>query len=355
MVGCYIAILDSQRSNQAIPQGNTWCPVPVDPRKSRRRNMDIDFLCCGEDHGPHPMGSQLSYSKLLRWGNMRCFQFEFITSFLLFWNWYIYIYIYIYIYYINEAKPLSLATHLSHQQRQEQRGHLEGCQLFPHVRQHSQDRFTFWSRGQTSQRKNAPTWLWLRTVHTRWWYNGITNSKKKAMGSGTTFQASQDLLISHASPAGELGIAIGDASSYPLVVELLARNAEPHQQMRRDPAQLHSSVPGDVDHPASRLSRYWQPTSYVIKTYLNKHFTSFLQHEINQSFWSIPDSKFLAGYFFGGVFPFLCKAVLWRCLNDATEPIGMVAEPVRRRPWASCEPCQEPSRANWKTRLTCTS
>lgn len=63
------------------------------------------------------------------------------------------------------------------------------------------------------------------------------------MGSGTTFQASQDLLISHASPAGELGIAIGDASSYPLVVELLARNAEPHQQMRRDPAQLHSSVP----------------------------------------------------------------------------------------------------------------
>lgn len=139
---------------------------------------------------------------------------------------------------------LSLTTHLyKPSATAEQRGHLEGCQLFPHVRQHSQDRFTFWSRGQTSQRKNAPTWLWLRTVHTRWWYNGITNSKKKTMGSGTTFQASQDLLISHASPAGELGIAIGDASSYPLVVELLARNAEPHQQMRRDPAQLHSSVP----------------------------------------------------------------------------------------------------------------
>lgn len=151
-------------------------------------------------------------------------------------------------------------------------------------------------------------WLWLRTVHKKVVVYGITNSKKN-MGWGTTFQVSHDLLISQASPVGELGIAIGDASSYPLVVELLARNAEPHQQMGRDPAQLHSSVPeGMWIIQTSRISRHWQPTSYVIKTYLNTHFTSFLQHEINQSFWSIPpEQKKLGDYFLVVVFHVYAK------------------------------------------------
>lgn len=82
--------------------------------------------------------------------------------------------------------PVSLTTHLSHQQRQS--GHLEGSQLFPHVRQHPQDCFTFWSRGQTSQRKTHQ-WLWL-LVHKG---GAITKSKKHGI-SGTTFQ------VNHLSP-----------------------------------------------------------------------------------------------------------------------------------------------------------
>lgn len=166
MVGCYIAILDSQRFNEAIPQGNTWCPVPVGPweveaaqyghRLPVRPAMSWSGRCC------------MSWSETPLWGHNHptpnswdevIWDASNSNSWLLyFWKELIY-------------KAPTVPYHTL-KPSATARGHLEGCQLFPHVRQHPQDCFTFWSRGQTSQRKNAPVamTLWLRTVHTRWWY-----------------------------------------------------------------------------------------------------------------------------------------------------------------------------------------
>ena len=77
MVDCLIAaILDYQSLNglnEVSPSNTLQHHVPVDPGKSRRRNMDIDFLH-STSPGPHPgHNCPLQTCEMTRDEMLRCF------------------------------------------------------------------------------------------------------------------------------------------------------------------------------------------------------------------------------------------------------------------------------------------